>query len=495
MTPDIQAVSLRSATADIVIRFVPQDKPALRSEIKLLTPVIGAQVRRVTDLGDFAGKTGETAVLYPSRAQAFRRVLLVGLGMQRSIRAESIRRAAATAMKRVRSLRAESAVVFVPATGMKRDDVVSALTEGALLASYRYDKYRTTKDEEDGPPLSRLTFALERRSHLAGARKAMTRAAIVSHATMLARDLGNAPAGEVYPETLAAAAEESAHRCGYSATILNESQIRELGMGGVLAVAQGSSRPPRFITLEYGRKEKKPVVLVGKGVCFDSGGISIKPSAGMAEMKMDMAGAAAVIGTFEAVAQLKLPVHLVGLIPAVENMPSGSAIKPGDIIRHLNGKTSEVDNTDAEGRLILADALSYAERYRPAAVIDLATLTGAVVVALGHHATGMMGTDRPLMNRLRDAGTATYERVWELPLFDEYEKLIRSDVADVKNVGGRWAGAITAGWFLRKFIGKYPWVHLDIAGTAIIEDAGEYVPKGASGVGVRLLTEFLRRWK
>jgi leucyl aminopeptidase len=210
---------------------------------------------------------------------------------------------------------------------------------------------------------------------------------------------------------------------------------------------------------------------------------------------MDMSGAAAVIGTFEAVARLRLPVRLVGLIPAVENMPGSAAQHPGDIIRHLNGKTSEVDNTDAEGRLILADALAYAGRYQPAAVIDLATLTGAVVVALGHVVSGMMGNDPELMRRLKAAGEATYERVWELPLFDEYERLIKSDVADVKNVGGRWAGAITAGWFLKKHIGDYRWVHLDIAGTAILEENGDYTPRGGSGVGVRLLTELLRRWR
>jgi leucyl aminopeptidase len=234
---------------------------------------------------------------------------------------------------------------------------------------------------------------------------------------------------------------------------------------------------------------------VGKGVTFDTGGISIKPSANMAEMKMDMSGAAAVIGTFEAVARLKLPVHIVGLIPAVENMPGGSAMRPGDILRHYGGKTSEVDNTDAEGRLILADALAYAEKHNPAAVIDLATLTGACVVALGHFATGMMGNHEGLMKSMTRAGEATNERVWPLPMFEEYEKLIKSDIADVKNVGGRWAGAITAAWFLKKFVGNRKWIHLDIAGTAILEERSDYAPKGGSGVGVRLLTEFLRRWK
>jgi leucyl aminopeptidase len=320
-------------------------------------------------------------------------------------------------------------------------------------------------------------------------------AQIVAEATCLARDLANAPGNEIYPETLAQAARESAERCGFSATVLDEREIKDLGMGGVIGVSQGSTHPPRFLILEHGRPSKRTVVLVGKGVTFDTGGISLKPSANMAEMKMDMSGAAAAIGTFEAVSRLKLPVHLVGLIPAVENMPSGGSIRPGDILRHYNGKTSEVDNTDAEGRLILADALAYADKYHPAAVIDLATLTGACVVALGHHATGMMGNNSGLMEKLRSAGEKTYERVWELPLFDEYEKQIKSDVADVKNVGGRWAGAITAAWFLKKFIGDYKWVHLDIAGTAILEESTDYAPKGGSGVGVRLLTEFLRQWK
>jgi leucyl aminopeptidase len=268
-------------------------------------------------------------------------------------------------------------------------------------------------------------------------------------------------------------------------------------MGGLLGVAQGSARPPRFLVMDY-RPRSRPgatVVLVGKGVTFDSGGISIKPSAGMAEMKMDMSGAAAVIGALQATARLKLPVRVVGLVPATENLPGGRAMKPGDILRHLNGKTSEVDNTDAEGRLILADALAYASRFKPDAVIDLATLTGACVVALGHHATGMMGNNQALMARLKEAGARTFERVWELPMFEEYEKLIKSDVADVKNVGGRWAGAITGAMFLKHFIGAYPWVHLDIAGTAMMEETSDYIPKGGSGVGVRLLVDMLRHWK
>jgi len=237
------------------------------------------------------------------------------------------------------------------------------------------------------------------------------------------------------------------------------------------------------------------VVLIGKGVTFDSGGISIKPSAGMAEMKMDMAGAAAVIGTMSAVSRMGLPFRVVGLVPATENLSGGSAMRPGDILRHANGMTSEVDNTDAEGRLILADALAYAERFSPDLIIDLATLTGAVVVALGHVAAGMLGNDQATMDCLNASGLRTYERVWQLPMFDEYERLVKSEIADVKNVGGRWAGAITGAMFLKKFVGKRRWVHLDIAGTAMLEEAMEYAPRGGSGFGVRLLSEFLSSWK
>jgi leucyl aminopeptidase len=387
-----------------------------------------------------------------------------------------------------------TAALVIPESSEDPQELITTMGEGALLALYRFDKY-LSKKPEDQAPLQEIVLVSEEKKFAAKGSLAARQAAILAEATMMSRDLCNAPGNEIFPETLAKAAADAGKKFGFKVTILGKGEIEKHGMGGVLGVCQGSARPPRFIIMEYGKQSKRTVVLVGKGVTFDTGGISIKPSANMAEMKMDMSGAAAVIGTLRAVAALNLPVHVVGLVPAVENMPGGNSIRPGDILRHYNGMTSEVDNTDAEGRLILADALGFAAQYKPAAVIDLATLTGACVVALGHYATGMMGTDAGLMARLTKAGERTYERVWELPLFDEYEKLIKSDVADVKNVGGRWGGAITAGWFLRKFIGNYPWVHLDIAGTAMLEENGDYTQRGSSGVGVRLLTEFLRHWK
>jgi leucyl aminopeptidase len=485
--------SLNKNTSDVVAMFVHQDKKLFSTEVSSIGRKLGVRVP-AAELGDFVGKEGETHVLYARRGGKVRRIVLAGLGERSKLSLERYRRSSAAAAKRARSLKAGSLAMFIPPVAADYQSVVSALAEGAILALYKYDKYISKKP--DAPPkLLNITFCTEDAAKLKAGSQATEWAQIVCEGTYLARDLANAPGNEIYPETLAEASRLSAERCGYNATILDEREIKELSMGGVLGVSQGSIHPPRFIILEYGDTRKSPVILVGKGVTFDSGGISIKPSAGMAEMKMDMSGAAAVIGTFEAAARLKLPVHIVGLIPSVENMPSGSSIRPGDIIRHYNGKTSEIDNTDAEGRLILADALAYAEQYKPSAVIDLATLTGAVVVALGHQASGMLGNDDALIKKLSLAGEATHERVWQLPMFDEYEKLIKSDVADVKNTGGRWAGAISGAWFLKKFIGSYKWAHLDIAGTAILEENGEYTQKGASGIGVRLLTEFLRRWK
>jgi leucyl aminopeptidase len=320
-------------------------------------------------------------------------------------------------------------------------------------------------------------------------------ARILCESTYLARDLANAPGNELYPDSLARRTVKIGDACGIRVTVFDEKKIRGLKMGGLLGVSRGSARAPRFLVMEHNRRSKRgTVVLVGKGVTFDSGGISLKPAANMAEMKMDMSGAGAVIGTLQAAALLNIPLHLVGLIPAAENLPGGRALKPGDILTHYNGKTSEIDNTDAEGRLILADALAYAEKFSPDLVIDLATLTGSCVVALGHIVSGMMGNDKAMMARLKESGERTYERVWPLPMFDEYEKLIKSDVATVKNTGGRWAGVITAAMFLKTFIGKYKWIHLDIAGPAIMEESSEYLPKGGSGIGVRLLVDFLLHW-
>jgi leucyl aminopeptidase len=495
-----QQSSIRTMKADAVAVFVCEDKKLLQQTLSGLRKYFGKKIDHVFDLEHFEGKEGEFFSLYTDKKLASHHIFLVGLGESKKLSLERYRRAAATASKKARALKIKHLSIAFPSIinddgGFNTDtfELAKTIGEGSFLSQYRFDKYLTEKNNKN-QKIIEVTLFDASEENVKAIKKGLNEARIVCEAVCFARDLENAPGNEIYPETLATAARKSGEIYGYRATIWDKKRIQETGFGGLLAVNAGSVNPPRFIILELngGQKELDTIVLIGKGVTFDSGGISIKPASGMAEMKMDMSGAAAVMGTMEAAARLKLPVHLVGLIPATENMPSGTAMKPGDIITHYGGKTSEVDNTDAEGRLILADALAYAEKFKPNAVIDLATLTGACVVALGHHATGMMGNDEELMAALKAAGEKTYERVWQLPLYDEYEKQIKSDVADVKNVGGRWGGAITAGWFLKKFVSNYKWVHLDIAGTAILEEDLPYTPKGGSGVGVRLLIEFLK---
>jgi len=307
----------------------------------------------------------------------------------------------------------------------------------------------------------------------------------------LARGIQVLPGNVCTPSYLAGVAEDLGKRHGMSVTVLDKAAIVREKMGALLAVAQGSAEEPRFIVLEYRGGATSPVVLIGKGVTFDTGGISIKPAQNMEDMKYDMSGAAAVLGTFEVLGRLRPPIHVVGLVPSTENMPSGTAVRPGDVITSHLGKTIEVINTDAEGRLILCDALSWARRYQPAAVLDIATLTGAIVVALGHTASGVMGTDDGLVEQVRQAGERAGERVWPLPLWDEYRDLMKSDIADVKNAGGRPAGSISAGWFLREFVDGFPWAHLDIAGTAYTDRDDPARVKGPTGIGVRLFSEFL----
>jgi len=485
--------SIDKVSADLIVTFIFQDEKLFAQSKSKLTGFYKTAESALSSK-DFSGKEGETILLYTEKSKS-PRLFCIGLGESKKFTIEKLRRATATAAKKGKALKVSSIAIDMPDLSVilpdSIEEIAIALSEASILSIYKYDKY--ISKEKNGKTLSVISFVSN--SHYSKEiLRGIQTGQIIADATIHARDLTNAPGSEIYPETLANDAKQLGRQLGFTVSVFDKKKIQQLGMGGVIGVSKGSSKDPRFITLEYGKsyKKKGTIVLVGKGVTFDTGGISIKPSAGMAEMKMDMGGAAAVIGTFHAIARLKLKKHIVGLIPSVENMLSGDAVKPGDIIRHYNGKTSEVDNTDAEGRLILADALSYAAMFKPELVIDLATLTGAVVVALGHYASGMMGNDQDSMDALAVAGDKTYDRVWQLPMYDEYEKLIKSDVADVKNVGGRWAGSITAGWFLKKFIGDYKWVHLDIAGTAIQEENQDYIPRGGSGAGVRLLVEFLR---
>ncbi|MFI5252067.1 MAG: leucyl aminopeptidase [Bacteroidota bacterium] len=492
--------ALKSVKADALVLFTGEGKDVFTPGITRAKKLIGNKLDNIIELEQFKGKEGELLSIYTDGKNSTPRIILLGLGEVKKLTLEQYRRAGAAVMKKVSGKNVQHLVFDLDGALLKNGpsdhaEIVRAIAEGAILAHYKFDKYFTEKKDRI-KSIQHLMFVSESDEHTKQIKKALNTTKIICEAVYLARDLENAPGNEIYPDTLALAARSSASKYGYRSEIWEKKKIEKEGFGGLLGVNSGSTHPPRFIILEYnkGATNLDTVVLVGKGVTFDSGGISIKPASGMSEMKMDMSGGAAVIGTLEAAARLNLPIHIIGLIPTTENLLSGSAMRPGDIIKHYGGKTSEVDNTDAEGRLILADALAYASTYKPKAVIDLATLTGACVVALGSHAAGMMGNDSVLMAALKLAGEKTYERVWELPLFDEYEKQIKSDIADVKNIGGRWGGAITAGMFLKKFIGDYKWIHLDIAGTAILEEEFPYAPKGGSGYGIRLLIEFFNHW-
>lgn len=493
MSVSSSVASRQSVKADALVVLIPesdrqfsQAEKALTAEIPHLSPVFASN--------DFTGKTLQTALAYCGSAASSPRVVLTGLGDTNSVSVETIRRAAAAAAKRAASAGCQHIAIEVQTVnGIDAATIAQALVEGAMLSQYAFDKYKTIAPK-NGKKVKKITLITDKAHQKAvniGAEAGM----IIVDGVTLARDLANAPNSEIYPETLARKAQEVGRKAGFKTTVLDKKKIEALKMGGLLGVNQGSTRPPVFIVMEHmkGPKSEKPIVLVGKGVTFDTGGISIKPAAGMSDMKSDMHGAATVVGTMQTIARLGIKRNVVGIIPATENMPSGSALVPGDIITFMNGKTAEIDNTDAEGRLILADALCYADRYKPNTVIDLATLTGAIVIALGNVTTGMMGTDAKTMNRLRTAASKTNEYVSELPLYEEYEELISSDYADIKNSGGRSAGSITAALFLKHFV-SYPWVHLDIAGTAIQPKASHYTCKGGSGVGVRLLTEMLRHW-
>jgi leucyl aminopeptidase len=375
---------------------------------------------------------------------------------------------------------------------LEKAEIVQAAAEGSLLGLYQYTPYKTVGREDFGE-VEQLNIIAEGNQYSIIA-AAVKNAQIITAGVYFARDLISAPSNEMTPSIMAQKARQIARRKNVTCKVLDRVKMKKMGMRSLLGVASGSNEEPKFIILEYsgGSKSKAPVVLVGKGLTFDSGGISIKPAEKMEEMKSDMSGGAAVMATVMVAADLRLPLNVVGLIPATENMPGGSAYKPGDILKSYSGKTIEVINTDAEGRLILADALSYASVYKPAAIIDIATLTGACIIALGDDVIGMLGYDEKLKNEINRAARETGELVWELPLWEQYSELIKSDVADYKNTGGRAAGTITAGVFLSKFVGEYPWVHLDIAGPAWSGKDKAYIPKGAAGITVRLLTEYLR---
>jgi leucyl aminopeptidase len=470
----------------LLLAVPPGGLPASLAELDGRT---GGAISRVYAAGDFTGKRDEVVSVYPEGPIG--KVLLGGTGKPGPDSAGAIRRVGAVLAKRARALGVPEAGFWVAPearAGLDAGATARAAAEGLPFGAWQYLELKRPPDDRR-PQLERV--AILAGGEIAAARDGHAIGAAIAAGQALSRGIQVLPGNACTPAFLGREAEAMAARYGFAVTVLDRQAIIEEKLTALLAVAQGSAEEPRFIALEYAGAEGAPIVLVGKGVTFDSGGISIKPAQSMEDMKFDMSGAAAVLGTFEMLGRLRPKVRVVGLIPSAENMVSGSAYRPGDVVRSHLGKTIEVINTDAEGRLLLADALSYARRYQPACVVDAATLTGAIVIALGHAATGVMGTDDALVEELRAAADRAGERIWPLPLWDEYRDLIKSDIADMKNSGGRPAGSISAGWFLREFVDGYPWAHLDIAGTAYSDRDDPTRVKGPTGVAVRLFSEFV----
>ena len=454
---------------------------------------LGGMISRLIKKGDFKPKTGTVHLLYPQGRISAERLLLVGLGKRNELTVNRLRQAAGKAASSLRSAGAQVITIVTDGTGLDAEELGQALSEGCVLGLYRFLKYKTNDENDRKKDLRAITLLTESRGAVKAMLKGVKAGEAIAESTAMVRDMVSSPPVDMTPAIIATMAKEIARHFGLKLQVLERDHMRKLGMGALLGVASGSAQPPKFVIVEYRKGGTKPfIALVGKTITFDSGGISIKPAENMDKMKDDMAGGAAVLGAIRNAALLKLPLNIVGLLPITENMPGGSAYKPGDVLRTLSGQTIEILNTDAEGRLILSDALTYACKYKPAVIVDIATLTGACGIALGNEAIGMLGTDDRFKQKIRAAGDTTGERVWELPLWEEYYELIKSDIADMKNTGGRAGGVITAAALLSKFVQKYPWVHLDIAAMAWTEKERPYTPKGATGIGVRLLTQFLR---
>lgn len=441
--------------------------------------------------GDMEGKAGSTLVLHNVPDTLCDRVLLIGLGKEQDLSDKGYHDAIRATFKALHETGATDATLFLTEAPVKKRDAawkVSQIVIIGMESIYRFDRLKS-KTEGNKPHLHKVTLGTSSRAELASCEEALQQGLAIAEGMNLVKDLGNLPPNICTPTYLAEQAVAIAKTYKLKVTILEQKDMEKLGMGSLLAVARGSRQPAKLIALEYwgAAKKVKPVALVGKGVTFDTGGISLKPAGEMDEMKYDMCGAASVLGTITAIARLRLPINVVGIIPTTENMPGGNATRPGDVVTSMSGQTIEILNTDAEGRLILCDALTYAERYEPETVIDIATLTGACVIALGHVASGLLSNDEELAEELLSASGQAADRAWRLPLWDDYQEQLKSNFADMANIGGRAAGTITAACFLSRFTKKYRWAHLDIAGTAW--KSGK--EKGATGRPVPLLTQFL----
>ena len=478
----------KQRTACVVLGVFEPRKLSAAAEI-----VDAAAKQYLSDIlrrGDMEGKTGSSLLLHEVPGVEADRVLLVGLGKEREFREKEYRAALSTAVRQLNDTGGFDGTIYLTELPLRKRDVAWRVRQAAMIVQdtlYRFDRLKSKKDEVRRP-LRKLTFCVSRRSELALAEEALAQGLAIANGVAIAKDLGNLPGNICTPSYLADQARQLAKDHGLGVDVLDRADMEKLGMNTLLSVARGSHEPPKFIVLRHaGGGSAKPIVLIGKGITFDSGGISLKPGPEMDEMKYDMCGAASVLGTLKAAAQMKLPLNVIGVIPSTENMPGGSATKPGDVITSMSGQTVEILNTDAEGRLILCDALTYVERFDPDCVVDIATLTGACVIALGHVTSGLLANNDGIARELLDAGHEAHDRAWQLPLWDDYQEQLKSNFADMANIGGRPAGTITAACFLARFAEKLTWAHLDIAGTAW--RSGK--EKGATGRPVPLLSHFL----
>jgi leucyl aminopeptidase len=450
---------------------------------------MGGAISQLIEAGDIRGKSDEFTLIHSLGRVPAPRVIIAGLGKSSEFSIDKIRMLSGDLARYLRRHRLKDVAVITHGAGiagLPAEDCAAAIAEGTLLGLYRFLRHK--KADEDTSELESLTLVEHDAAKLGSLERGLERGRILAEATNFCRDLANEPSNYLTPTEMADRAKDLAASVGLQCEVYGPGWMSEKGMGGVLGVAAGSAQEPRFIVLRYnGAGEAKPLAFVGKGITFDTGGISIKPAAGMEEMKGDMAGGASVIAAMSAIARLRPQINVIGVVPATENMPGGSAIKPGDVLKTMSGKTIEVINTDAEGRLILSDGLAYAREQGASAIVDIATLTGAISITLGNVAMGAMTNDAALLARVKQAAETSGEKVWELPMYDEYKEQIRSEVADMKNIGGRGAGSITAAMLLREFVEDTPWVHLDIAGVDTYDREKGVIVKGASGIPVRTL--------
>jgi len=480
------------ADAIIVPFFEGMERP--EGDIATIDKALDGAISQLISQGEIKGKLNEVTSIHSLGKLPAARVVIAGLGKQQELSQDKVRGAIAETCRLLRQKGVNSIATMAQGAGIAGitpEGAAQAITEGALLGVYSFRRH-ITKEAEYGE-IKQLLIVSNDESRLPALEQGYHRGKVMAEATNLARDMVNEPANHMTPSQMAETARRLAETCGLELNVLEREQMQELGMGALLGVAQGSRQPPKFVVLHYrgGDSSEIDVALVGKGITFDSGGISIKPSAKMDKMKGDMAGGAAVMAAISAIAQLKPKINVMAIIPATENLPSENALKPGDILTAMSGKTIEIISTDAEGRLILADALGYVRKFGAKFMIDVATLTGAMRIALGSVCTGAFGNNQELIDRIIAAGAEAGELIWQMPMYDQYKEQNKSDVADIKNVGGREGGAITAAQFLSEFAGDTPWVHLDIAGTSMTDKEKNYLVKGATGVPVRTLVNLV----